>query len=138
MTRFCKENTCVFNLRPLPRPTERVWPYSNIDENEYIKNWNFVTKRPRSDDYKDIRMTSFKTGFEQIKGTIIIGIGDKENKKAFFETMYNCQFEKLDFINSYYNKEHKIILSNYFDNKQGIKLSGLRNLYDFIIQSHLI
>jgi CubicO group peptidase (beta-lactamase class C family) len=34
----------------------------------------------------EIRMNAFKNGFSLIEGAFIIGIGDKENKKAFFES----------------------------------------------------
>ena len=136
MTRFSKEDTCVFNLRPLPRPTERVWPYENINEKEYYKNWNFLTKTSRSDEFKDLRMNIFKEKFAQLNETLIIGVGDKENKKAFFEKIYDCEFTQ--FSNFYYNSQHKIILSNYFDFKHGIKLTGLQTLYRFIKSNQLV
>ena len=111
LNRFNKENTCVFNLRPLPRPTERVWPYSTVNKKDYIKSYNFCLKHPHINRFKQIRMQSLYDGFEQIKNTLIIGIGDKENKKKFFEELYECSFIKIN--DFYYEKYRKIILSNY-------------------------
>jgi hypothetical protein len=136
INRFNKENTCVFNLRPLPRPTERVWPYSSVNEKDYIKSYNFCLKRPLTNEFKQIRIQALYDGFEQIKDTLIIGIGDKENKRKFFEQLYQCSFKKIyDF---YYDEKHNIILSNYFDNKNGIGLNGLKHLYNFIIGNSII
>lgn len=130
INRFNKENTCVFNLRPLPRPTERIWPYENIDERHYINSYNFKLKRPVTDEFKEIRMNAFKNGFVQIGDALIIGIGDKENKKLFFENLFKCSF--LLFENMYICKDPNIILCNYFDNKHGIGLLGLQKLYRYI------
>jgi hypothetical protein len=93
LNRFNQEDTCVFNLRPLPRPTERLWPYENIGQKDYIKNYNFLLKKPSSDSFKEIRINSLKNGFKQIDGSLVIGIGDKENKRAFFETLFGYKFE---------------------------------------------
>ena len=143
VNRFNRENTCVFNLRPLPRPNQKIaWPYLNINETNYNSNYNFINKNSKTDEFKEIRMNAFKNGFKQIKGTLIIGVGNKTNKRAFFQTLYpTIQFKELilnDKLEIYYSKECKIILSNYFDNISGIKLSGLREMYYFIKDNNLL
>lgn len=143
VNRFNRENTCVFNLRPLPRPNQKItWPYLNINENNYNSNYNFISKNSKTDEFKEIRMNAFKNGFEQIKETLIIGIGNKTNKRAFFQTIYpTIQFQELilnDKIEIYYSEFPKIILANYFDNVSGIKLSGLKEMYNFIQNNNLL
>lgn len=70
--------------------------------------------------------------------SIIIGVGDKENKKRFFEQMNkNIQFtkQKIGDIELYVGNTHRIILTNYFNNRNGIKISGLHDLYRYITTS---
>jgi len=72
--------------------------------------------------------------FQRKKG-VVIGVGEKENKKAFFQKMFpDEEFFKtdLDTHTIYFNPTHKIVLSNYFNNRNGIKLECLKDLYKFL------
>jgi len=140
---ICKSNLdkdiCLVNLRPLPRPTQDTRVYSNIDVKGYNKLWNFTLKRHYTDFHKEERVYALKEFFDQTSG-LIIGVGEKENKKRFFETLYpKIKFyaAELDNHKIYFNPG-KIILSNYFNNRNGIKLSGLKDLFKFIISRKYI
>jgi len=136
-----EKNICLINLRPLPRPTESTWTYSNIDKKDYLRKYNFTLKKHYSDKDKEDRLNIFKTFFSINTKSLIIGIGDKENKKRFFEYIYpDIKFHEADLnhISIYFNIKHKIILSNYFNNRNGIKIKGLKDLYHFITSRKLI
>jgi hypothetical protein len=134
LNKLYKEDSCVVNLRPLPRPSERVWIYENVNQKEYLNQWKFNNKIT-STEFTKIRLDILKTTFISSPDKTILGIGDKENKKKFFEYIYpNIKFEeiKLGKHSIYYNEERKIYLSNYFDHRCGIGISGLKLLYEFI------
>lgn len=140
---ICKPNRekdiCLVNLRPLPRPTQDTWVYSNIDKKDYLRKWNFTLKGHYSDPEKEERLNILKSFFIQ-SPAIIIGVGEKENKKRFFETIYppiKLSKANLDTHSIYFNIDSKIILSNYFNNRNGIKLEGLLDLYKFITSRKL-
>ena len=129
----------LVNLRPLPRPTQDTWEYSNIDKKDYIKKWNFTLKRHYSDSDKDERLEILKTFFYSRTG-LVIGIGEKENKKRFFENIYpDIKFHtaELEHHKIYFSIANKIILSDYFNNRNGIKIVGLKDLYEFILSRNL-
>ena len=136
-----EKNICLVNLRPLPRPTEDTWVYSNISKKEYQRNYNFTLKRHYSDSDKELRMNIFKEFFKQTKDSLIIGIGNKENKKSFFDILYEnsnfCQIN-LDSMDIYYEPNYNIILSDYFDYRGGVKLQGLKELFRVIISRKLM
>jgi len=135
-----EKDICLVNLRPLPRATQDTWVYSNIKEKGYHRLWNFHLKGHYSDPEREIRLETFKEFFRTRTG-LVIGIGDKENKKKFFEKIYpGIQFIKSDLSTHsiYFDTKHRIILSNYFNSRNGIKMSGLRELYEFLISRHLI
>lgn len=138
MNKLYRKNEAVINFRPLLQPTENHWPYENISESAYYKLYNFTLKNNITNKYKEIRVKILKEAFNMIKkDAIILGSGDKENKRAFFETIYpEIKFseKKLnDTYKIYYssNTNKKIILSNYFDNRT-LGLDNLRDLYYFI------
>ena len=136
-----EKNICLVNLRPLPRPTEDTWDYSNINKRDYLRNYNFTLKKHYSDSNKELRMSIFKEFFNETKDSLIIGVGNKENKKLFFEILYKdskfCQIN-LDSMDIYYEPEYKIILSDYFDYRGGVKLQGLKELFRVIISRKLM
>ena len=140
MAPACIKHHSLVNLRPLPRPSENSWDYSNINKKDYLRKWNFTLKGHYSDPEKEERISILKEFFDARTG-VVIGVGDRHNKKEFFELLYpEIIFHKaeLDNHNVYFSIEHKIILSNYFNNRNGIKLSGLKDLYYFITSRNLI
>jgi hypothetical protein len=128
-------DTAVINLRPYPQSTERTWEYTNINEKEYYKSYNFSLRRSSSDSLRDCRFEILKNAFELAKNSLILGSGDKHNKKAFLEKIYpkiKLETVKLETIEIYFSEYPKIILSNYYDNRNGIKIKGLQEIYKFI------
>ena len=132
-----EKNIALINLRPLPRPTQDTWVYSNVNEKEYNKEWNFRLKSHKMTPNGESRLWGLRDFITGTNG-VVIGVGDKENKKAFLEKAmrWDDKFElhsaHLDTHSIYFNPKYKIILSNYFNSRNGIKLVGLKDLYKFI------
>ena len=136
-----EKNSSLLNLRPLPRPTQDTWIYSNINRKEYNKEWNFGLKRHNMTPEGMERVEGIVRFIQNVTDGIILGVGEKENKKLFFKKFFpNDEFWKinLDSHSIYYNSKRKIILSDYFNSRNGIKLQGLKELYDFLISRKLI
>jgi len=128
--------SCNINLRPLPRSTERHWDYK-INEKQYLKSFNFTSKNISINQYNSNRLTYLINIFKYLfdKGTPIISIGDMKNKKSFFELFFNINLIELSLNKSYkiyYNLDYKLLLTNYWDNKNGLGLKGLHKIYKFI------
>lgn len=144
--RLNREDACIINLRPLPRSTERVWSYDNISQKDYIRSYNFLLKNTSNVshvihyDQKDTLMDNIlftnrililQKLLQNLDNKILIGIGDKRNKRKFIETIYsNIVFKEQNDL--YISYKPKIILCNYFDNKNGIGLNGLKNVFKII------
>jgi hypothetical protein len=143
--RLNREDECIINLRPLPRSTERVWPYDNISQKDYIKTYNFLLKNGLSEslrihcDQKSTlvnhlgftRTEILQKLFKNLDNKILIGIGDKRNKRKFIESIYpDIIFKEQNKM--FISHKPKIILSDYFDNKNGIGLEGLHNVFKII------
>lgn len=139
MSSLYRENEAVINFRPLLQSTENHWDYENISESAYYNLYDFTTKNQKSNKLKELRVNILKEAFNLIKKeSFIIGAGDKNNKKAFFETIYpEIKFSEEKLSDSYTiyfsNNIKKIILSNYFDNRT-IGLGNLKLLYEFIVE----
>jgi hypothetical protein len=142
MNRLYKFETAIINLRPLPQSTERHWDYENISEKDYYKQYNFTLRNRPSDPWSDLRVKAIKSGFDLAKNAIILGSGDKNNKRAFFELIYpDIEFRTITLnLNTqvYVAKNPNIILSNYYDNRNGIRLSGLFDIYQYIKNENLL
>jgi len=135
-----EKDMCLLNLRPIPRATEDTWEYSGIDVKGYHRLWNFHLKGHYSDPEQQLRLKTFEVVFKKRTG-LVIGIGDKANKRKFFEKIYpDIQFIKSDLPTHtiYFDTKYKIVLSDYFNSRNGIKMSGLRELYEFLESRHLV
>jgi len=137
-----KTTTAIINLRPLPQMSENHWHYENIDKKDYYKHYNFCLLKPSHDTWSNLRVSVLKSGFESINpNALILGAGDKNNKRAFFKLIFlDIIFEtiKLNEIEIYVCKSKRIILSNYFDYRSGIKLQGLQSIYYYAKEEKLI
>ncbi len=135
-----EKSMALINLRPLPRHTQDDWVYSNVGRKDYLREWNFLLKRPVNRSLQTLKrqqaLKEFILSSDRHVSSLIIGVGEKENKKAFIEKMIGekSSFIKVDLESHsiYYNSELKIILSGYFNNRNGIKLKGLQELFCFI------
>lgn len=131
-----RTDTAVINLKPLPQSTERHWDYENIEESRYHNLFNFTLLRAHESPWKDLRVKILKEAFQLVKDSLILGSGDKHNKKEFLKLVYpDIQFESILLDNSiqvYISKYPRIILSNYYSSYTGLGLKGLKVLFQYI------
>lgn len=137
-----EKNSSLLNLRPLPRPTQDTWIYSNINRKEYNKEWNFGLKRHSMTPEGKERIEGIKRFImNKNPDSILLGVGEKENKKHFIKKLFPLEdpiLINLDSHSIYYYPNKKIVLSDYFNSRNGIKLQGLRELYNFLLGRKLI
>lgn len=142
MNELYRTDTAIINLRPLPRTSENHWDYENIEEKGYNNLFNFTSRRSHESSWKNLRLSAMKNAFDLCKNSLILGSGDKHNKKAFLETIYNgVKFEYITLNNGtqvYVSKSPKIILSNYYSSYNGLGLSGLKEIYNYITKNNMI
>lgn len=142
MNELYRTDVAVINLRPLPRSTEKHWDYENIEEKGYLNLFNFTSRRSHESSWKNLRLSAMKNAFDLCKNSLILGSGDKHNKKAFLETIYDgIKFEYITLNNGtqvYVSKSPKIILSNYYSSYNGLGLSGLKEIYNYITKNNMI
>lgn len=140
MNELNRTDTALINLRPFPQSTERHWYYDNISEQEYQKLYNFSLYSTVNNGYLNLRMEIMKKAFELVSSSLILGIGDKDNKKAFLKIIYpDIKFSEIllgETLKIYVSSNPKIILSNYWDNRN-IGLSGLKHIYNYIVENNL-
>ena len=137
-----RTDTAVINLRPLPQSTERHWDYENLEEGRYNQLFNFTLLRAQKSSWKDLRVEILKEAFQIVKNSLILGSGDKHNKKEFFKIVYpDILFETVTLDNNiqiYASKYPKIILSNYYSSYTGLGLKGLKTLFYYIQKNYLL
>ena len=134
-------DTAIINLRPLPQSTERHWEYTNINEKEHYNLYNFSKRKTSSDTWSELRLKVIKEAFELCKNSLILGSGDKNTKRAFFQKIWpDIEFrtEYIDKLELYISTYPKIVLSNYYDHRSGIKLSGLKEIFKYTIIHKMI
>lgn len=137
-----RTETAVINLKPLPQSTERHWDYQNINESKYLGMFNFTLIRSQDNPWKQFRLSILKEAFELAKNALILGSGDRHNKKAFFQTIYpDIVFETVALQNNiqlYVSKNPRIIISNYYSPYTGLGLDGLKILYHYMVDKKIV
>jgi len=137
-----RTETAVINLRPLPRSTERHWDYTNVNESSYQNLFNFTLYRKQDDPWKQLRMEAMKSAFQLAKNSLILGSGDRHNKKAFLEIIYpGVQFKNVSLPNDiqiYVSESPRIVLSNYYSPYTGLGLDGLKILYNYMAEKNIV
>jgi hypothetical protein len=141
-----EKHSSLINLRPLPRPTQDTWIYSNIDKKEYNKEWNFGLKRHYITPEGAKRAQAIKRFIDSPNRYrnegILLGVGEKEHKKIFLESLFK-EYDpfiriSLDSHFIYFHSFLNIVLCDYFNSRNGIKLRGLHELYNFLLNRKLI
>jgi hypothetical protein len=132
----------VINLKPLPQSTERHWDYENIDESRYLSMFNFTLLRSPDSPWKQLRLRIMKEAFSLAKNSLILGAGDRHNKKEFLKLIYDgVKFENVklsDKIEIYVSQTPRIILSNYYSPYTGLGLDGLKTLYQYMVEKEIV
>jgi hypothetical protein len=147
--KLLKYRSVLIDFRPLPRVNEKtnssVYTELNADFDwkQYIKAFRLKNRGINKFHYQMLhdRTVVLKTVFSRkVETKVIIGIGDKEVKKMFFEK--NFEFEK-PFEEKYLSKDKvevlfgiirnhtsiiPVFLSNFFQSGYGIGLDGLKEL----------
>jgi len=137
-----RTETAVINLKPLPQSTERHWDYENIDESRYNSMFNFTLRNSPDSPWKQLRVSILKEAFNMAKNALILGAGDKHNKKAFLEMIFpDISFKSVnlsDKIQIYVSNSPKIVLSNYYSSYTGLGLDGLKLLYNYMSENGIV
>lgn len=136
----------LMDLRPFPRRNEKdEWPYSNIDRSQYLRAFSFNPSAkidPLYQELRDKRASILKRAIECSNANFIVGIGDKESKRRFFEQVFSTaerplQFEEVKLTKDkcevyktsliLKNRTITVLLSDFFDYRN-IGLAGLEKL----------
>jgi hypothetical protein len=154
----------LVDWRPLPRPTEDVWPYTGIDKNLYLNAFAlkdpFVQKvkqvfdgRLHSEDldlYSKMlfdRTKLMKTVFSTFPFPLLIAAGDLGAKKKLIEFIFAdhpISFKRFHLPSGKYyeiaevdlgHKKLSIILTTFFNHRDNcLQLTGLRDLTEHVIK----
>ncbi|TSI05295.1 hypothetical protein [Lysinibacillus sp. BW-2-10] len=145
-------NISLMDLRPFPRRNEKdEWPYANINRSEYLKAFKFENDENISAVCKELRnkrVAVLKRTIEFSSANLIIGIGDKESKRRFFEQNFRnnqkpivfeelpLTKEKIELFKTSIQLENRtisVLLCDFFDYRN-IGVEGLETL----VKNHLI
>ena len=144
---FYSESTHLVDIRPLPRPNESVWPYEAIDEKLYLQGFRKMSSKDEA--IQNLITKKIEALREQISFyknlEVIIAPGAAPMKRIFLESLFpGIQFETHLVKTSirdltYFTANHhingqnvKILVTAFFDSKNGIGYEGLRQLYELI------
>lgn len=134
LNRLHKEDTCIFNLRPLPRPTENHWIFANVNKKSYESSLRFNSGEISK--FIKNRVKNLVRGFYYANNPLIIGTGDRHNKLKFFQKVLpKSNFKETTLKTGkkiYTDLDQKIILCDYFDYRI-FSLDSLKEVFDIII-----
>jgi len=149
---FYSESTHLVDIRPLPRPNESVWPYEGIDEKFYLQGFrNMKSKDVPIQNLIDRKVEALQKQISSYPNLeVIIAPGAARMKKKFLENVFpRIQFEthsietpirKLTYLSAEHyidGRKVKIIVTAFFDSKNGIGYEGLRQLFELISENKL-
>lgn len=154
----------LVDWRPLPRPTENVWPYVGIEEKPYISAFklnkgylrkitefsNGRLKKEELDEYSMMlwnRAELIRKVFIKFPFSMLIGVGDSPSKKKLLEFIFhneNLKFEKKSLRNgktyeiaelNLPNKKLTIVLTLFFNHRSNcLQLEGLKHLCEDVLE----
>jgi len=159
-----KYKAALLDWRPLPRPTEDVWPYANIDEKKYMgafklnkKYLKKVTPALKSKDTSNLdkydmilykRIKTIERAITSFSFPLLVAAGDPKSKMALFELIlsdYNIKFDEYELSGdkNYYkavvklpNRELTILVTKFFNHYGNcLQLSGLKGLVENEIEN---
>jgi hypothetical protein len=149
---FYSESTHLVDIRPLPRPNESVWPYEGIDEKLYVRGFrNMKSKDEAVQNLIDKKTEALRKQILSYTNLeVIIAPGAAWMKRKFLENLFpGIQFKthtietpirKLTYLSSEYyidGRKVKIVVTAFFDSKNGIGYEGLRQLFELISENKL-
>lgn len=152
---FLGDNVHLMDIRPFPRATEANWNYANISCEDYLKAFdvfNIHAPWPLGD-YVSNRQKVLKNKIEEFANLkYIVAPGAPGMKINFLKmTFPQIAFEektgnsiiktkKGEKRNTYYlatstigSRKVKIVVSNFFNNQNGIRLSGLNEVSQLLL-----
>ncbi len=136
-----RTDVAVLNLKPLPKGTGKHWSYENIGEKEYYNLFNFVHQKVPESTWKNFRVNILKEAFQLAKNSLILGSGDRHNKKEFLKIVYpGIEFESKTLdgnVQIYVSNYPRVILSNYYSSYRGLGLKGLKTIFYYIQENYL-
>lgn len=138
-------NFHLLDIRPLPRPRENSpLPYAGIDAKLYLKAFNsFDAKHTTYGSWVEKRREKLLAKIDSFDSlTTIIAAGNISMKMAFLIglypeaqfTLHNLSSGKPCYIAEVTSKNRKIklVATQFFDNQNGIKLQGLKEIAELI------
>jgi len=140
---FYSESAQLVDIRPLPRPNESVWPYDNIHERNYLNGFkNLKSKDKFVQQLINKKVQSIQEQIRSYKNLKhIIAPGAATMKKKFLELVFpEMKFTAIEVkISSktmtYYvgsTGKIKVVVSPFFDSKNGIGYKGLEKVFELL------
>lgn len=140
---FFSDTAHLVDIRPLPRPTESVWPYENINQKNYLNGFNtFKSKDPVIENLIQMKVMSLRNQIQSYPNLkYIIAPGAAQMKLKFLQLVFpQIDFQKETIQTSRKNMTYflgtrdkcKIVISPFFDSKNGIGYEGLESLYNLL------
>jgi len=141
MEEFHRVNSAVINLRPLPRPSEEHWIYDNINKNNYLRSYKFSPKQKEFDKNVKPRIENLLRAFNKAPNPLIIGTGDKWNKRNLFERVLpEVNFEEITLSTTkkiLLDIKQKILLCDYFDQRV-LEIKSLKEMFNILKKENII
>jgi hypothetical protein len=140
---FYSESAQLVDIRPLPRPTESVWPYENIHERNYLNGFkNLKSKDEFVQKLINQKVQSIQEQIHSYKNLKhIIAPGAATMKKKFLELVFpGMKFTAIEVRTSrktmtYYvgnTAKIKVVVCPFFDSKNGIGYEGLERVFELL------
>lgn len=150
-----KVKSFLMDLRFLPRANESYWPFESIDRDKYLKAFSYSPREMKNEyfqKYARPRAEILKKAIETSSAKVIVGIGDKNAKKNFFEMFVKNGWGEINFVEETLStckiysasanigdRKVSILLSPFFSSygKNLLRLAGLKELTERFVRPAL-